>query len=114
MAVAAAPILKARNTGGGAIRLVVTPDADAVSYKVYRDETTTPTTLIDSTVAMPYFDETGASGVDYFYRVKATNGSGDSAYSNQIHVLRTDTYARKGAAHIRVSSVASGVLFPES
>jgi len=108
MPVAADPIINsARNAGNGAIRLDVVVDADAITYKVYRDPTAVPTTEITTLETMPYFDTTGASGTDYFYRVKATNGTGDSGFSNEVHVLQTDTQGRSKLPIQKVDVVAS-------
>lgn len=53
-------------------------------YKIYRDTTTNPTTLID-TVGVTYtYDDPGlTAGTEYFYRVKAINAVGDSDYSTE-------------------------------
>lgn len=53
------------------------------NYKIYRDESSPPTTLIftEGDVATKT-DSTAVAGTTYYYGVKATNGRGDSAVSN--------------------------------
>ncbi len=53
-------------------------------YKVYRDGASPATTLLDTIgVTNTYTDSTATNGNTYFYRVKATNAQGDSAFSNE-------------------------------
>lgn len=53
-------------------------------YKVYRDTSSSPTTLIDTIgVTTSYTDTSLTTDTTYYYRVKATNANGDSSYSNE-------------------------------
>jgi hypothetical protein len=72
-------------------------------YKIYRDETATATTLLDTTTELAYEDESVVAGTTYYYRVKATNAIGDSAFSNEdsgeatvAPTLKTPTAAKNG------------------
>lgn len=59
--------------------------SSVTGYKVYYGTTTAPTTLL-ATVTAPtvsYCHSGGVNGTLYYYRVKATNGSGDSAYCTE-------------------------------
>jgi hypothetical protein len=68
--------------GGGRVRVLFScPDA-VTGYKVYRDTTTAPTTLRVSPTTEEAYDNV-TPGALYYYRVKATNGDGDSAFSVQ-------------------------------
>ena len=76
-------------SGDSLIRLTwAAPASDGNStitgYKIYRDTTTNPTTLL-TTVGnvLLYTDSTATNDVFYYYRVKATNAIGDSNFSDQ-------------------------------
>lgn len=59
-------------------------------YKVYRDTTTNPTTLL-ATIGnvVTYTDSTAVNSTLYYYRVKGSNGTGDSSYSNEVSATPT-------------------------
>lgn len=89
MAVPSAPVIRARNQGNGVIRIVVEnlSATGATSYKLYRDDyPTAATTLLASGLTGPYLDATAADMDRYNYRVKGTNGDGDSDYSNTVSI----------------------------
>lgn len=46
--------------------------------------------------ATSYNDNTCGTGTNYYYRVRAYNGSGDSAYSNEANATTTEVADRKG------------------
>ena len=59
----------------------------ATSYKVYCGTSSNPTTL-DGTTANNTYTKTGlTANTTYYFRLKATNASGDSAYSGQRTAL---------------------------
>lgn len=65
-----------------------TPVSDGGSaitgYNIYRDTVSPATTYYDTVgVTNSYNDSIVSAGIEYFYRVKATNAVGDSDYSNE-------------------------------
>lgn len=84
---------------GGASTVTITVTTAGVSALA--------TGLIDTTATGDnvYEDESGATATDYFYALRAKNASGFSPISNEVHVLRTDTSARKGGQVNVVKSV---------
>jgi len=55
-------------------------------YKVYRDTTPSPTTLIQTLENVTTFTDSGlTAGTVYYYRVKAVNSIGDSNFSNEAN-----------------------------
>ena len=57
--------------------------AAITNYKIYRDTSASPTTLLDTIGNLTtYTDNAVSNGTLYYYRVKATNAVGDSAYSS--------------------------------
>ena len=62
------------------------------NYKVYRD-TASPAALLLATIGNTtnYTDSTALVNTTYYYRVKATNSAGDSAYSNEDSDMRPCT-----------------------
>jgi hypothetical protein len=60
------------------------------NYKIYRDTSANPTTLIDTIGNVISYEDTNVSnGTLYYYRVKAVNSVGDSAYSNESSATPT-------------------------
>lgn len=104
-----APALMARNVGdgSGSVRLSWNLPAGATGIKVYRGTATAPTVQLGATlgaVSLTY-DSTATLATRYFYRIKATNADGDSAYSNEVSVHPATTKAEpapdEGNLHIR-------------
>jgi len=87
MAAPEAPALRVRNNSGIVIRLNFALVAGATAYKVYRDVTPGATALIATLNGAPGYDTTVVAGTIYYYRVRASNADGDSAYSNEKSVL---------------------------
>ena len=57
-------------------------------YKVYRDTTPSPTTLIQTLDNVTTYTDTGlTAGTVYYYRVKAINAIGDGNYSNEANAV---------------------------
>jgi len=79
-----------------------TPSDDGGSpitaYKIYRDTSPSATTLIDTLgVVTSYIDTTVTPEVTYYYRIKATNVLGDSAYSNEDNAAAIDSCPNAGS-----------------
>jgi len=86
MAAPAAPTISIRNLGDNVIELRVSLPSDAVSYKVYRNTHALATTqLVAGVTGRFYKDGSVVDNTMYWYRVKATNGDGDSAFSNEVN-----------------------------
>lgn len=98
----AAPVITGRYNSRNVARLTIPGVSDATSYKVYRDETASATTLLASGVsAGEYLDGTAYEEATYYYRVKATNGDGDSAgYSNEVVVTANSAGADSEVASL--------------
>jgi len=97
-----------RNQGNGSVRVEWDATPTATSYKVYGDATTDPTTSRATGVTtLYYFDKAVGAGLNFF-RIKATNGDGDSAaYSANASCLRVDTEGRSLGQTQKVDVVAS-------
>lgn len=75
-------------TGGAAI----------TGYKIYRSTSPGASTLITTVTGLSYRDDDTALVKDttYYYRVKATNAAGDSAYSNEASDTLIETTSLSG------------------
>ena len=85
-AVPAAPVVKLGNSASSG-KPVLTWNAvpGATSYKVYRATSQSGTYSLLGTVTTTSYTNTGAKeGTTYYYKVKAANGAGESAYSNVV------------------------------
>ena len=85
-AVPAAPVVKLGNSATSG-KSVLTWNAvpGATSYKVYRATSKSGTYSLLGTVTTTSYTNTGAKeGTTYYYKVKAANGAGESAYSNVV------------------------------
>ena len=85
-AVPAAPVVKIGNSATSG-KPVLTWNAvpGATSYKVYRATSKSGTYSLLGTVTTTSYTNTGAKeGTTYYYKVKAANGAGESAYSNIV------------------------------
>jgi hypothetical protein len=77
--------------GNGSVALTWTASAGATSYSVYRGtasggEGTTPV----ATTTSNSFTDTGlANGTTYYYKVTASNSTGTSAQSSEVHAMPT-------------------------
>lgn len=63
------------------------------AYNIYRDTSSPATTLLFSqtsgTSSETYTDTAATGGMPFFYRVSATNDTGESGYSNEVNGLGT-------------------------
>ena len=85
-AVPAAPVVKAGNSATSGKPMLTWDAVDgATSYKVYRAAKEDGTYgLLGSTSATSYTNTGAKEGTTYYYKVKAANGAGESAYSNVV------------------------------
>ena len=65
--------------------------AGATSYKVQRSTDNVTFTTLAAPTATSYLDTTALLSVQYWYKVAATNGSGDSPYTSSASAIATTT-----------------------
>ena len=89
----AAPVVKIGNSASsGKPMLTWNAVSGATSYKVYRATSQNGTYSLLGTVTTTSYINTGAkAGVTYYYKVKAVNSAGESAYSNIVSGKTTVT-----------------------
>ncbi len=81
-----APVVKIGNSASsGKPMLTWNAVSGATSYKVYRATSQNGTYSLLGTVTATAYTNTGAkAGTTYYYKVKAVNSAGESAYSNIV------------------------------
>jgi len=94
----AAPVVKIGNSASsGKPQLTWNAVSGATSYKVYRATSQNGTYSLLGTVTATSYTNTGAkAGVTYYYKVKAVNSAGESAYSNTVSGKTTVTTLTMG------------------
>ena len=94
----AAPVVKIGNSASsGKPMLTWNAVSGATSYKVYRATSQNGTYSLLGTVTTTSYTNTGAkAGVTYYYKVKAVNSAGESAYSNIVSGRATVTTLTMG------------------
>ena len=94
----AAPVVKIGNSASsGKPMLTWNAVSGATSYKVYRATSQNGTYSLLGTVTATSYINTGAkAGVTYYYKVKAVNSGGESAYSNVVSGKTTVTTLTMG------------------
>ena len=94
----AAPVVKIGNSStSGKPMLTWNAVSGATSYKVYRATSQNGTYSLLGTVTTTSYTNTGAkAGVTYYYKVKAVNSAGESAYSNVVSGKTTVTTLTMG------------------
>jgi len=81
-AIPTAPLGLVATAGNGKVFLQWTHSTGATSYKIFRGTSaTTATVQLNTSAVNGYTDASVINGTKYFYAVKATNASGDSAFS---------------------------------
>ena len=81
----AAPTVTMTYSDSGKPKLTWSAVSGAASYRVYRSESRgTGFTLLGTTTSTSYVNTGAAVGKTYYYRVKAVNSAGTSAYSNIV------------------------------
>ena len=93
-----APVVKIGNSAAsGKPMLTWNAVSGATSYKVYRATSQNGTYSLLGTVTATSYTNTGAkAGVTYYYKVKAVNSAGESAYSNIVSGRATVTTLTMG------------------
>ncbi len=93
-----APVVKIGNSASsGKPMLTWNAVSGATSYKVYRATSQNGTYSLLGTVTATSYTNTGAkAGVTYYYKVKAVNSAGESAYSNTVSGRATVTTLTMG------------------
>ena len=93
-----APVVKIGNSASsGKPQLTWNAVSGATSYKVYRATSQNGTYSLLGTVTATSYTNTGAkAGVTYYYKVKAVNSAGESAYSNIVSGRATVTTLTMG------------------
>ena len=94
----AAPVVKIGHSAtSGKPMLTWNAVSGATSYKVYRATSQNGTYSLLGTVTATSYTNTGAkAGVTYYYKVKAVNSAGESAYSNTVSGKTTVTTLTMG------------------
>ena len=94
----AAPVVKIGNSStSGKPQLTWNAVSGATSYKVYRATSQNGTYSLLGTVTTTSYTNTGAkAGTTYYYKVKAVNSAGESAYSNVVSGKTTVTTLTMG------------------
>ena len=94
----AAPVVKIGNSASsGKPQLTWNAVSGATSYKVYRATSQNGTYSLLGTVTATSYTNTGAkAGTTYYYKVKAVNSAGESAYSNVVSGRATVTTLTMG------------------
>ena len=94
----AAPVVKLGNSAtSGKPMLTWNAVSGATSYKVYRATSQNGTYSLLGTVTATSYTNTGAkAGVTYYYKVKAVNSAGESAFSNVVSGKTTVTTLTMG------------------
>ena len=81
----AAPTVTMTHSDSGKPKLTWSAVSGAASYRVYRSESRgTGYSLLGTTTSTSYINTGAAVGKTYYYRVKAVNSAGTSAYSNIV------------------------------
>ena len=81
----AAPTVTMTYSASGKPKLTWSAVSGAASYRVYRSESRgTGYSLLGTTTSTSYVNTGAAVGKTYYYRVKAVNSAGTSAYSNIV------------------------------
>ena len=94
----AAPVVKiGHSAASGKPMLTWNAVSGATSYKVYRATSQKGTYSLLGTVTATSYTNTGAkAGTTYYYKVKAVNSAGESAYSNVVSGKTTVTTLTMG------------------
>ena len=94
----AAPVVKiGHSASSGKPMLTWNAVSGATSYKVYRATSQNGTYSLLGTVTATSYTNTGAkAGTTYYYKVKAVNSAGESAYSNVVSGKTTVTTLTMG------------------
>ena len=105
----AAPVVKIGNSAtSGKPMLTWNAVSGATSYKVYRATSQNGTYSLLGTVTATSYINTGAKdGVTYYYKVKAVNSAGESAYSNIVSGQSKAVTPKPAAPVVKIGHSAS-------
>ena len=104
-----APVVKIGNSAtSGKPMLTWNAVSGATSYKVYRATSQNGTYSLLGTVTATSYTNTGAKdGVTYYYKVKAVNSAGESAYSNIVSGQSKSVTPKPSAPVVKIGHSAT-------
>ena len=104
-----APVVKIGNSASsGKPMLTWNAVSGATSYKVYRATSQNRTySLLGTTTATSYTNTGAKDGVTYYYKVKAVNSAGESAYSNIVSGQSKSVTPKPSAPVVKIGHSAS-------
>ena len=104
-----APVVKIGNSAtSGKPMLTWNAVSGATSYKVYRATSQNGTYSLLGTVTTTSYINTGAkAGVTYYYKVKAVNSAGESAYSNIVSGQNKAVTPKPSAPVVKIGNSAT-------
>ena len=104
-----APVVKIGNSAtSGKPMLTWNAVSGATSYKVYRATSQNGTYSLLGTVTATSYINTGAKdGVTYYYKVKAVNSAGESAYSNTVSGQSKSVTPKPSAPVVKIGHSAT-------
>ena len=105
----AAPVVKIGNSAtSGKPMLTWNAVSGATSYKVYRATSQNGTYSLLGTVTTTSYINTGAKdGVTYYYKVKAVNSAGESAFSNTVSGQSKSVTPKPSAPVVKIGHSAT-------
>ena len=105
----AAPVVKIGNSASsGKPMLTWNAVSGATSYKVYRATSQNGTYSLLGTVTATSYTNTGAkAGVTYYYKVKAVNSAGESAFSNIVSGQSKSVTPKPSAPVVKIGHSAT-------
>ncbi len=105
----AAPVVKIGNSASsGKPQLTWNAVSGATSYKVYRATSQNGTYSLLGTVTATHYTNTGAkAGVTYYYKVKAVNSAGESAFSNTVSGQSKSVTPKPSAPVVKIGHSAT-------
>ena len=105
----AAPVVKiGHSASSGKPMLTWNAVSGATSYKVYRATSQKGTYSLLGTVTATSYTNTGAkAGVTYYYKVKAVNSAGESAYSNTVSGQSKSVTPKPSAPVVKIGHSAT-------
>ena len=104
-----APVVKiGHSTTSGKPMLTWNAVSGATSYKVYRATSQNGTySLLGTTTATSYTNTGAKAGMTYYYKVKAVNSAGESAYSNVVSGKVKSVTPKPAAPVVKIGNSAS-------
>ena len=108
-AVPAAPVVKAGNSAASGKPMLTWDAVDgATSYRVYRATSQNgPYRLLGSVTVTSYINTGAKDGVTYYYKVKAVNSAGESAYSNIVSGQNKAVTPKPSAPVVKIGNSAT-------